>query len=339
MQPTTHPKAAQALRLSLDTIGLPGEDILARTDEQSLRRGGVPRISRAALQDAKAHAAQLANDHSLGLLLGASSDLTHLDILGAAIQHAHSVQDAIEVGARFISFWEEGSHVRVQPHQQTLRIIYENDVSARSLGNALDCQHSTLLIANAAHQLLRHTQLPIVVGCACDASAATVTALQALPYEVRLETSQWFIEMPLEALAIQLPKLHPAADALIQQALRQTYAALSPDIDTLTALRTVLDAALPHSPTIAHAARDLAMSTRKLQGLLQAQDTTFSEALARARLDRALQLLPDHSLPIKGVAAALGFQSSAAFSRFFQRRTGRSPQAHRALSAHAKIER
>ncbi|MGJ3242239.1 MAG: helix-turn-helix domain-containing protein [Opitutales bacterium] len=63
---------------------------------------------------------------------------------------------------------------------------------------------------------------------------------------------------------------------------------------------------------------------RKATGL------TFSEYLARYRIEQAKQLLLDRNRRVSEVAFAVGFQSLTPFNRAFRRYAGQSPSAWRA---------
>jgi AraC-like DNA-binding protein len=77
---------------------------------------------------------------------------------------------------------------------------------------------------------------------------------------------------------------------------------------------------------IAVVAKRLGMSARKLQGLLQAEGTSFQELLDDARSTLAREYLRDPDLSIAEVAYMLGYSEPSAFTRAFRRWTGRSPR-------------
>ena len=63
----------------------------------------------------------------------------------------------------------------------------------------------------------------------------------------------------------------------------------------------------------------------------QVTGTNFVEYVARARFERACELLRDVDLRISEIAFAVGFQSLSQFNRVFKRFSGKSPSACRAI--------
>lgn len=61
----------------------------------------------------------------------------------------------------------------------------------------------------------------------------------------------------------------------------------------------------------------------------KATGLTFTDYLARVRIERAKELLSDRNKRVSEVAYAVGFQSLTHFNRSFRKVTGRSPSAYR----------
>ncbi len=71
------------------------------------------------------------------------------------------------------------------------------------------------------------------------------------------------------------------------------------------------------------------MHPRTLNRALQAQNTSFRDALNAARLEIAAQLLRDTRIPIREVAHLLGYSQVSAFTRFFTEEAGLPPSEWR----------
>lgn len=71
------------------------------------------------------------------------------------------------------------------------------------------------------------------------------------------------------------------------------------------------------------------ISTRHLQRLFAANDTTFRSLMDQMRRDTAIGLVTRTLTPLKDVALATGFATEATFCRSYRRWTGTSPGAHR----------
>jgi AraC-like DNA-binding protein len=82
---------------------------------------------------------------------------------------------------------------------------------------------------------------------------------------------------------------------------------------------------------VAQVARKLSLSSRQLQRLLRREGTTFSETVHKARVDAAVEMLPDESLTLTDIAFCVGFADSAHFTRIFRRVMDVPPSAYRDL--------
>ena len=61
----------------------------------------------------------------------------------------------------------------------------------------------------------------------------------------------------------------------------------------------------------------------------EATGTTFVNYVARARFEKAAELLRDANLRVSEIAFAVGFQSLSQFNRVFKKFAGKSPTAYR----------
>lgn len=76
-------------------------------------------------------------------------------------------------------------------------------------------------------------------------------------------------------------------------------------------------------------ARRLATSRRQLQRAFADAGTTFREELADVRMGHARQLLAARGLPVRAVAASVGYQQPAQFAKSFRRYHGEPPSSFR----------
>ena len=82
-------------------------------------------------------------------------------------------------------------------------------------------------------------------------------------------------------------------------------------------------------PDLARVAAALCVSTRTLKRRLQRHGTSFMLLLEECRRRDAQHLLSHSTLSVQAIAARLGYQNPANFSRAFSRWTGESPRAAR----------
>ena len=77
-------------------------------------------------------------------------------------------------------------------------------------------------------------------------------------------------------------------------------------------------------------ARRLATSRRQLQrAFAEAGRTSFRTRLAEVRMQKALELLREGSMPVRDVATAVGYRQAAQFAKTFRRHHGRPPSSIR----------
>lgn len=76
-------------------------------------------------------------------------------------------------------------------------------------------------------------------------------------------------------------------------------------------------------------AREIAASRRSLQRAFESDGITFRQAVAVARIRRAKALLASGELPVYAVAARVGYQSKAEFTKAFKRHVGVRPSEYK----------
>jgi AraC family transcriptional regulator of adaptative response / methylphosphotriester-DNA alkyltransferase methyltransferase len=78
---------------------------------------------------------------------------------------------------------------------------------------------------------------------------------------------------------------------------------------------------------VAHA---LATSRRQLQrAFAEVGDTSFRDELAKVRMHHARALLAADAIPVRTVAASVGYHQPAQFAKSFRRHHGQAPSAYR----------
>jgi two-component system response regulator YesN len=80
-------------------------------------------------------------------------------------------------------------------------------------------------------------------------------------------------------------------------------------------------------------ARRLATSRRQLQrSFAEIGNTSFRSYVAEVRMQRALELLQDGTLPVRDVASSVGYRQPAQFAKTFRRHHGAPPSSFRGAS-------
>ena len=92
----------------------------------------------------------------------------------------------------------------------------------------------------------------------------------------------------------------------------------------------IIEQEYPNDLELDAVARRLATSRRQLQrAFAEAGNTSFRTRLAEVRMQKALELLREGSLPVREVATAVGYRQAAQFAKTFRRHHGRPPSSIR----------
>lgn len=128
--------------------------------------------------------------------------------------------------------------------------------------------------------------------------------------------------------AAWLDRRLPGADSRLRQMLETQVAVLEAQGrgDVVNQLRRVLRSLLTSGGGSLHQVADLlSIHRRTLNRRLRERGTTFKALVDEARFEIARQFLEETGMPITGIAAALDYADSSAFTRAFRRWSGTTP--------------
>lgn len=122
--------------------------------------------------------------------------------------------------------------------------------------------------------------------------------------------------------------------AQLHDNIMEDYISRLSEVRLIRSVQKVLATQLPAGPvTVDAVARELGMSTRKLQRDLKLEGTTYQELLNGTRKELAQRYVKDTHNDLTEVAFILGFADLSTFSRSFKRWTGLSPSRYRKIEA------
>ena len=97
--------------------------------------------------------------------------------------------------------------------------------------------------------------------------------------------------------------------------------------------KAIIQDEYPRDLELDHVARRLATSRRQLQrSFAEIGNTSFRSYVAEVRMQRALELLQDGSLPVRDVASSVGYRQPAQFAKTFRRHHGAPPSSFRSAA-------
>ncbi len=112
--------------------------------------------------------------------------------------------------------------------------------------------------------------------------------------------------------------------------IMEDYISRLSEVRLIRSVQRILATKLPDGlVSVDSVARELGMSTRKLQRDLKIEGTTYQELLNRTRKDLAQRYVRDTHNDLTEIAFILGFADLSSFSRSFKRWTGLSPSRYR----------
>ncbi|MGL6109833.1 MAG: AraC family transcriptional regulator ligand-binding domain-containing protein [Rubrivivax sp.] len=274
-------------------------------------------------------AAQQSGDPLLGLKVGAALPLQAMNVVALLIMQSACLRQALELTLRYQSLVSNSGRFTATPLPGGLRLNYQ----------VMPCP-----VAMHASQIdsVFAGYLSLLAHCTPPGVKPRMVALPGQGLQLRAA---------YEA-ALGCPVVLGAADAWFEfddEALDRPFLAADPHLLRLAQTRADdMLRAQGHAESLtdhvqaalaaqgfgpgncARVARALGLSTRTLQRRLAAAGTSFRQQAEAARMNEALRLLADATLPLASLCEALGYSEPSALSHAVRSYWGTSPSALRA---------
>ncbi|MFO0558505.1 MAG: helix-turn-helix domain-containing protein [Polyangiales bacterium] len=276
-------------------------------------------------------ASKLLDDPCLGFDLAGHIAVEQQGMFAAALVHAHSLREMFEIARAHLTLWEPTAQLSVESNGASTRLHYAHQ-TGDPLGDTIETQLSLSVMTAILVERIPAARSSLTLGFACappthERCASTVVRLGVA---TRFHQSRWYAELPTAFVDEKLAGAHPVVRKLLHERLEQEHHRKKSQRTFLDQLRAALREGLERRWSAEDIAAACELSTRTLQHRLQAHGTSLTEQQALVRIERARALLEDRELTIEAVADRVGFDSLAAFSRFFRKHTGVAPSAYRA---------
>jgi len=141
---------------------------------------------------------------------------------------------------------------------------------------------------------------------------------------VRFDAEQSALVFPARLLERQVPGADSRQREMLEASVVKYWAVALPDAAEQVA-RILRSRVLFGDATLDEVARCLTMHPRTLNRRLRSEGTTFRKLLNEAHFEVARQLLAGTRINVSGIAIALGYAETSAFSHAFHRMAGVSP--------------
>ena len=137
------------------------------------------------------------------------------------------------------------------------------------------------------------------------------------------------VEIKLEDADRVLPSFNEEMLELEEKAMTKYLIARENEPLLVRVTKKIVEHLPSGTATLENTAKELHLSTRKLQRLLQEQGITFIELIKTTRKSIALEYIKDKNMDLTEIAFLLGYSEQSTFSRSFKKWTGKSPSKYR----------
>ncbi|QFU08617.1 Virulence regulon transcriptional activator VirF [Rhodobacteraceae bacterium THAF1] len=311
--------------------GYPADTLLAGTGLDSLQlqdpqfRSGFPPLRQLLL-----NAIAATGDPHLGVTLAQSFRPTYIGLPAYAAMNAARFKAGLEVLERYFALSFPAIDLRLLDRlpggMAAIRVRSRfpfDDLEYFGIGSAV------VAIDGLLKAMLGEETVTDNVEMAFAQPDGWFDIVPRIAFPVRFGTERTRVVFHAELLDRPLPGSDPLNHARLTALCAQAMAEMAQAASPVGQVEAILTKADPLCPSLSQIAAKLGYSERSLRRHLQQSDTTFRAMLDEIRERRARALLSETSMPVKGVAATLGFESPSNFARSFKRWTGLTPNAFR----------
>ncbi len=261
----------------------------------------------------------------LGVVLGERTTVFDLPILGSALRRAVTVRDYLQRGIQLIGEVQPGERfwLTLEPG----RVRFHQVVPGRLCAGR---HHADLYTLAVTIQMLRRfiggDWSPLDVHLAATDRSLVGDGSVFGDAEIRLGQPHSSFTISEASLMKTLP---PEVRVMSEVTRPAGFQTAIPQ-DFLSSLEKItLDLLKAEALRIEAVAEAAELSTRTMQRRLGEIGLTYSTLVARVRCRVAVELLSQTELPVRQIAAAVGYKDPANFTRAFRRIAGKSPQEYR----------
>ncbi|RDB45803.1 AraC family transcriptional regulator [Tsukamurella tyrosinosolvens] len=329
------PMPAPVVAHLLEALGREGHPVAVWAERAGIRRIDASADLELAFPQAMrflAEAVRALPDRPLGLRAGARPLLQSFGMLGVAVQTADDVEGAVAAGLQYHQAAGSLVDFAVDADGDAVRLTVVPRSAAPDVLPFL-CEETLLSVVTLLRSALGDEQWsPTAVELPFAAPAYADEYSDHFGCAVRFSAPAGVLTVPRGLLGRPLPRREPAVHAAALAACRAIAGASGEarDLDHVWAVEQLLRADLRRPYTMAALARQLNTSERTLRRHLADAGESFRSIHARVRRERAETLLRTTGLPVRSVAAAVGFADARDFRRAFAQWTGSTPAQVRA---------
>ena len=312
----------------LESYGIDPETLfreMGLNPELMKRPGGRYRLD--SIDNLWRKASKIIDDPCFGLKAGEYWHPSNFGALGYAMLASNTLRTALERVDRYHRFLSDERFIKLIETEEglTYTLIFSHekrDIPARN--DAILAVTMSMCRMNYIEDLA-----PISVTLTHPKPSCSSRFYEYFRAPIVFEGPTNSLTLPIEAVDKSLPGSNPQLAELNDQVMIEYLAQLDQGHITQKVKAVIIDQLPSGSVTDESVARELYMSSRKLQRQLQSEDTTFTTLLNEIRQDLAQRYLREQDINLTEIAFLLGYSESSAFSRAFKRWMGVSPSEYR----------
>lgn len=272
-------------------------------------------------------ASKIIDDPCFGLKAAELWHPSNFSALGYAMLASNTLRTALERMDRYHRFLSDERPITLDETEEglALTLIFSHekrDIPARN--DAILAVTMSMCRLNYIEDLA-----PVSVTLTHPKPSCSARFYEYFRSPVVFEAPANSLTLPIEAVDKNLSGSNPQLVELNDQVMIEYLAQLDQDHITQKVKAVIIDLLPSGNVTDESVARELYMSSRKLQRQLRSDDTTFTTLLNEIRQDLAQRYLREQDISLTEIAFLLGFSESSAFSRAFKRWMGVSPSEYR----------
>jgi AraC-like DNA-binding protein len=270
----------------------------------------------------------------LGLLLAEQQDTGVFGPLSLALENARTIDDALQIAARFLFVHSPGVAVEQVPDPEATAGVVAIALRSTEAGPAapqltdygIGLLHRVVLLLHGGRYGLRAVHLPH------PPLAPVARYVDWFGADVRFDRPGPLLRVPARLLRTPVAGNNPLLREIALDYMATHFGA--PGRTVTGQVRMLLTRSLGSAPvSIEAVAHQLVTHPRTLQRRLASEGTTFERVLDEVRRDTAHRLITGTDIPLSQVAALVGFTRQSTLTRAVHRWFARPPRALRGASA------
>ena len=272
-------------------------------------------------------ALEVSGDAAFGFYMGEQARSGMFDIMGPLTEHAATLRDSIDGMARYARLFAEGHDPELREREDEAAIQLPSLRGDFPLVR-VTAEFSMTALLGTLELFAGPKARPTAVRFAYPAPAYVARYERVFGGAARFDCEVTEMVFPRTWLDRTQPYRSPELYAVLREQADRSLGRIERGAPLRSRIDDVLTKHAPRSLTMEEVARELGMSDRSLRRRLLAESLSFSDLLARSRMNTAKRMLERPSASIKETAFAMGFASETAFHRAFKRWTGMTPKQY-----------